>query len=57
MLRKDDTVVIYKLDRISRSTKHLIELMEEFEEKGVHFVSLQDNIDTTTAMDASSQNL
>jgi DNA invertase Pin-like site-specific DNA recombinase len=50
MLRKDDTVVVYKLDRISRSTKHLIELMEEFEEKGVHFVSLQDNIDTTTAM-------
>lgn len=50
MLRKDDTVVIYKLDRISRSTKHLIELMEEFEEKGIHFVSLQDNIDTTTAM-------
>lgn len=50
LLRKDDTVVVYKLDRISRSTKHLIELMEEFEAKGVHFVSLQDNIDTTTAM-------
>ncbi|MGH0590405.1 recombinase family protein [Bacillus mycoides] len=50
VLRKDDTVVVYKLDRISRSTKHLIELMECFEEKGIHFVSLQDNIDTTTAM-------
>lgn len=50
MLRKDDTVVVYKLDRISRSTKHLIELMEEFEERGIHFVSLQDSIDTTTAM-------
>jgi DNA invertase Pin-like site-specific DNA recombinase len=50
ILRKDDTVVVYKLDRISRSTKHLIELMEQFEEKGIHFVSIQDKIDTTTAM-------
>lgn len=40
ILRKGDTVVVYKLDRISRSTKHLIELMEQFEEKGIHFVSL-----------------
>jgi DNA invertase Pin-like site-specific DNA recombinase len=43
-------VVVYKLDRISRSTKHLIELMEHFEAKGIHFVSIQDKIDTTTAM-------
>lgn len=50
ILRKNDTVVVYKLDRISRSTKHLIELMEHFEEKGIHFVSIQDKIDTTTAM-------
>ena len=49
-LRKDDTVVVYKLDRISRSTKHLIELMEHFEVKGIHFVSIQDKVDTTTAM-------
>jgi DNA invertase Pin-like site-specific DNA recombinase len=50
VLRKGDTVVVYKLDRISRSTKHLIELMEHFEAKGIHFVSIQDKIDTTTAM-------
>lgn len=50
VLRKGDTVVVYKLDRISRSTKHLIELMEHFEANGIHFVSIQDNIDTTTAM-------
>jgi DNA invertase Pin-like site-specific DNA recombinase len=50
VLRKGDTVVVYKLDRISRSTKHLIELMEYFESKGIHFVSIQDKIDTTTAM-------
>lgn len=50
VLRKGDTVVVYKLDRISRSTKHLIELMEHFEAKGIHFISIQDKIDTTTAM-------
>lgn len=50
VLRKGDTVVVYKLDRISRSTKHLIELMEQFEAKGIHFASIQDKIDTTTAM-------
>lgn len=49
-LRKGDKVVVYKLDRISRSTKHLIELAEFFESKGVEFVSIQDNIDTSTAM-------
>lgn len=50
MLRPGDKVVIYKLDRISRSTKHLIELSDFFENKGVQFVSLQDSIDTSTPM-------
>lgn len=49
-MREGDQIVTFKLDRISRSTKHLIELSETFEERGVHFVSLQDNIDTTNAM-------
>lgn len=49
MLRPGDRVVVYKLDRISRSTKHLIELSELFEEKEVEFVSIKDNIDTSTA--------
>ncbi|WP_445486491.1 recombinase family protein [Niallia sp. 03133] len=48
ILRPGDKVVIYKLDRISRSTKHLIELSEFFEKKGVEFVSIQDSIDTST---------
>jgi len=43
-LRKGDMVVVYKLDRISRSTKHLIELTEVFMEKGVDFVSIQAGI-------------
>lgn len=49
-LDKGDTVVVYKLDRISRSTKHLIELTEHFERAGVHFVSVVDKIDTTDAI-------
>lgn len=49
MLRKGDRVIVYKLDRISRSTKHLIELAELFEEQGVEFVSIRDSIDTSTA--------
>lgn len=48
MLRKGDKVVVWKLDRLGRSLKHLIDLMNEFNSKGVEFISLSDNIDTTT---------
>ncbi|MGN0035109.1 MAG: recombinase family protein, partial [Coriobacteriales bacterium] len=50
MLREGDQVVVVKLDRISRSTKHLIELSEKFDGLGVDFVSLGDSIDTSTPM-------
>jgi DNA invertase Pin-like site-specific DNA recombinase len=50
ILRPGDKVVIYKLDRISRSTKHLIDLSEHFEKRGIEFISLQDSIDTSTPM-------
>lgn len=50
VLRTGDKVVVYKLDRISRSTKHLIELSELFNDLGVDFVSINDSIDTSTAM-------
>lgn len=49
-LRSGDKVVVYKLDRISRSTKHMIELADMFSELGVDFVSISDQIDTSTAM-------
>ncbi|MGH0412258.1 recombinase family protein [Bacillus paranthracis] len=51
ILRSGDKIVVYKLDRISRSTKHLIELSELFNDMGVHFVSITDSIDTSTAME------
>lgn len=49
-LMPGDTFVIYKLDRLSRSTKHLLQLMEEFEEKNINFISIQNNIDTSTSI-------
>lgn len=50
MLRSGDTVVVYRLDRLGRSTKDLIELVGRFEDMGVGFVSLSEQIDTTGAM-------
>lgn len=49
ILRKGDVIYIYKLDRLGRSLKHLLELTSDFEKKGVGLVSLNDHIDTTTA--------
>jgi len=48
MLRTSDTVVIWKLDRLGRSLRHLVDLMATFKEKGVEFISLNDKIDTTS---------
>ncbi|MEP5610889.1 MAG: recombinase family protein [Cyclobacteriaceae bacterium] len=48
-LRSGDVVVVWKLDRLGRSLRHLIDLVAQFGEMEVDFVSLSDNIDTTTA--------
>lgn len=48
-IRKGDTVVVWKLDRLGRSLKNLIELIQVLNEMGVGFKSLQENIDTTTS--------
>ena len=47
-LRKDDTLVVWKLDRLGRTLKQLIELMDDFKVKNVHFKSIQDAIDTSS---------
>lgn len=47
-LRKGDTVVVYKLDRLGRSLQHLLELVGEIEKLGVSLVSVLDYIDTST---------
>lgn len=45
----EDTVVVYKLDRLGRSLRHLIQEMQYFRESNVGFKSIQENIDTTTS--------
>lgn len=48
-LRKGDLVIVWKLDRLGRSLKHLIELINGFNEKGIGLKSLNDPIDTSTS--------
>ena len=49
-LRAGDVVVVQRLDRLGRSLKDLIELLDGFKAKHVQFISLNENIDTTTAV-------
>ncbi|EME7219333.1 recombinase family protein [Enterococcus faecium] len=49
-LKKGDTFVTFKLDRLSRGTKHLLTLMDYFHENDINFISIQNNIDTRTSM-------
>lgn len=48
-LRAGDVVVVYKLDRLSRSLKDLLHVLEKLEAVGVSFVSLSESIDTSSA--------
>lgn len=48
-IRPGDSVVVWKLDRLGRTTKELIDLVGKFDEMGVEFISLNDGIDTTTS--------
>jgi DNA invertase Pin-like site-specific DNA recombinase len=47
-LRNGDTLVVWKLDRLGRSVKHLVDLVGELREQGIQFRSLTDLIDTAT---------
>ena len=47
-LRQGDTVVVWKLDRLARSLKDLVGMVNEMQEKGVEFQSLNDHIDTSS---------
>lgn len=49
MLRPGDVLYVYKLDRLARSTIKLISTLNDVQARGAAFVSLNDNIDTTTA--------
>jgi len=47
-LRDGDTLVVWKLDRLGRSVKHLVDLVSQLYKQGVQFKSLTDSIDTAT---------
>lgn len=49
-LIEGDTLVVWKLDRLGRSTVHLLQLLAELRERGVDFQALTQGIDTTTAV-------
>jgi len=48
-LRPGDTLVVWRLDRLGRSLKHLITRITELNDRTIGFKSLTENIDTTTS--------
>jgi DNA invertase Pin-like site-specific DNA recombinase len=46
---EDDTLVVWKLDRLARSLRQLIDTVERLEDQGIGFKSLTESIDTTTS--------
>lgn len=47
-VREGDTIYIHDFSRLARSTKDLLDIVERLTEKGVHLISLKENIDTST---------
>lgn len=48
-MREDDTLVVWKLDRLARSMRQLIETVEDLRRRKINFHSITENIDTSTA--------
>jgi DNA invertase Pin-like site-specific DNA recombinase len=48
-LRAGDVFIVWKVDRLARSLSHLLAVVEDLKARGIHFRSLTENFDTTTA--------
>ena len=48
VLREGDTLVVWKLDRLGRTVKGLVELVNELHDKKINFKSITDNVDTSS---------
>jgi len=48
-IRKGDTLVVWRLDRLGRSLRHLIDTINQINDQGSYFRSLQESIDTSTS--------
>ena len=48
-LRPGDTLVVWRLDRLGRSLRHLIDTLGGLDQRGIGFKSLQEQVDTTTS--------
>ena len=49
LAREGDKIVVWRLDRLARSLKQLVELIEDLCERGIEFESVQESIDTSTS--------
>ena len=55
-LRKGDTLVVWRLDRLGRSLAHLIQTIKELNEKGIGFKSLQENMAPSSCVGSIASN-
>lgn len=49
-VREGDTVFVHDFSRLARCTKDLLDITDKLQEKGVNFISIKENIDTSTPM-------
>ena len=48
-LEKGDTLVVWRLDRLGRSIRNLLQIVDRLDKSGINFISLKENFDTSTA--------
>ena len=48
--KRFDVILVWRFDRFARSTKHLVNALEEFKHLGIDFISYQENIDTSSPL-------